>query len=64
MVPPQKATWAPEIVTGSGALGDDTAVGGFDPHGAAFKDAALAEARIRGEYNALPIGRDAGLEVA
>jgi len=39
------------------------AVGGFDPHGAAFKDAALAPARIGGKYNPLPVCCDAGLEV-
>src|SRR6516165_7678475 len=63
VVPPQEATWAREIVAGCGALVDDAAVGGFDPHGAAFKDAVLAAARIGGKYNPLPIGRDAGLEV-
>jgi hypothetical protein len=63
VVPPQKATRAPEIVTGSGALADDPTVGGLDPHGAVLKDATLAAARIGLKYNALPIGRDARLKV-
>ena len=63
MVPPEETTRASEIVARLGALVDHAAVGGFDPYGAAFKDAALAAARIRGKYNALPICRDAGLEV-
>src|SRR6516164_3434537 len=64
VVPPQKATRACEILTGSGALADDATVGRLDPHAAVLKDAPLAAARIGREYNALLIGSDARLKVA
>src|SRR6516225_5775180 len=64
MVPPEVTARASEIVVRLRALLDHPAVGGFDSHDAAVEDAPVAAAGIGGEDDTLPIGRDAGLEVA
>jgi hypothetical protein len=63
VVPPEETARAFEIDARLGTLMDDAAVGGFDPHGAPFENAAVTPARIGGENNTLLIGRDAGHEV-